>query len=128
MTGVQGKKVLLKAFLTHTEAALLQSFLEYHGIDSEMRDTHINSIQHLYSNFTGGIKIFVLESQLEEAKRIIEEADQNEIELSQENLPQELKESSEKEGPSPVRLKNRILVLMLYVIPILISLIFYFKE
>ncbi len=114
---MQEGMALLNSFDTHTEAALLKSYLDHNGIESELVNAHISSVNHLYSNLVGGIKVYVKEADLEKATELM-----NTSAEPTGDVPDELK-SSDKPYKNPVRLKKQIITLLYFGVP---TYIFYY--
>jgi len=71
--------VTLRIFDNSIEAHLAKSRLEVEGISSYIFDEHIVTLNPLYNNLVGGIKLKVSEFDLEKAQRILTEIDIKEI-------------------------------------------------
>ncbi len=54
------------------EAYLALSVLEHNGIEAEIRDANIISVNWFYSNAVGGVKLAVPDDELENAKAILD--------------------------------------------------------
>jgi hypothetical protein len=118
---MKSDKVLLNSFDTHPEAALLQSFLDHQGIPSEIVNAHISSVNHLYSNLVGGIKLYVNESDAEKAKELMNSGvHSSSVEANTDDLPDELKEHDEPEQKSTLSLKKKVFLLYYIGVPFII--------
>lgn len=65
--------VTLKTFDNSIFAHILKAHLEDQGIEAHIFDEHIVTVNPLYSNAVGGIKVKVLEEDFDEANRILAE-------------------------------------------------------
>lgn len=67
---------LLRTFSKPFEAELAKSYLASFGIEAELFDQHTISINWLYSDLLGGIKLMVKEEDLETAARLLSQVEQ----------------------------------------------------
>ena len=67
------KLITIASFINIIDAQLLRARLESSGIKCFIADENTVAINWLYSNFIGGVKVQVLEKDLEKAKEIFEE-------------------------------------------------------
>jgi hypothetical protein len=58
-------------FSQSVEAEMAKSFLISNGIECQLTDANIVDINWLYSNFVGGVKLFVPNAQADEAKKLL---------------------------------------------------------
>ncbi|MBE8720782.1 putative signal transducing protein [Sphingobacterium pedocola] len=65
--------ITLKTFDSYVDAHLLKTKLESEGIPAYLFDEHINALNPLYSIATGGIKLKINESDIDNAIQIIRE-------------------------------------------------------
>ena len=80
--------VTLRSYRDPIDAELARSQLESAGIAAFLLDRHLASIQWLYSNAIGGVKLQVEESDLEAAREVL--ADRREgdlVEIPESELP-----------------------------------------
>ena len=66
---------------------MAKSFLSSHGIESFIKDEHIVSMNWLYSNVVGGVKLMVKEQDFEKAQKLLADVDAQEFSLN-DNLVQ----------------------------------------
>jgi len=65
------KFALLTTFDNYMDAHIVQGRLEEQGIRCWLKDEHTLTINPLWSNALGGIKLMVYEEQLERAREIL---------------------------------------------------------
>jgi hypothetical protein len=83
--------IVLQGFGTYQEAELVRSLLESHGIAAFLTDENIARLTH--ATPFGGVRVHVGEDDLEEARRIVQEAL-----ASQELVPEETEETVNEDG------------------------------
>lgn len=66
------------------DAYLAQSYLKNHGLESFVHDEHIGSHPHFSIGLSGGVKLRVLESDVESAKHLLDEVARKPILLDDE--------------------------------------------
>ena len=71
---ISGPLVMVKRFRDMPEAEVAASLLDSAGIDCFLADENTIRMDWLWSNLLGGFKLMVRPDDLEEAKRILEEA------------------------------------------------------
>lgn len=71
----ESRQVFLEQYTLAVQAELARSFLSNHGVESFIRNEHIVSINQLYSNAVGGVRLYVLESDFEKAKNLLSEVE-----------------------------------------------------
>jgi hypothetical protein len=69
---MSGRLVTIGSYGTPFEANLVKSKLEAFGIDAVLADGETIRLDWLLSNALGGIKVRVLETEVEEARRVLE--------------------------------------------------------
>lgn len=89
------KLIVLQAFGTPQEAELVRALLESHGIAAFVADENIARLTHAVP--FGGVRVHVGEDDLEEARRIVQEALE-----SQEAAPAEEAEEIVNEDACPI--------------------------
>lgn len=67
------KTVILKRFENPMQAHILKGLLESHGIFCFLQDEHSISINPLYANALGGIKLIINAADEEEAMKLLEQ-------------------------------------------------------
>lgn len=67
------------------EADLVAAVLDAHGIDAFIPDAHVASVQPMLTNFIGGIRVLVRESELELAREAL--AVEEEVDLPGREMP-----------------------------------------
>lgn len=87
--------VFLKSFRTEIEAQIVKGRLQAEEIEVTIRDNNIAGMNWLYSNAVGGVKLFVIESQLAEAKKILSEPITNQQESTWDPCPKCESDSTE---------------------------------
>ena len=71
--------ITLKTFDTSIEAHILKSRLENEGIPSYIFDENIVTLNPLYNNLVGGVKLKISEFDLARAQKILNEIDAKEV-------------------------------------------------
>jgi hypothetical protein len=79
--------VILDQYQKNIDAEMVRSFLAHNGIETKIRDQHIVSINWLYSNLVGGVKLLVREDQAEEAVQLLRDVEQGKTALREEDEP-----------------------------------------
>lgn len=70
--------ITLKTFDTALEAHLLKSRLENNGIPAYIFDEHIVTLNPLYNNLVGGVKLNISELDADRARKLMDEIDSKE--------------------------------------------------
>ena len=65
--------VLLQSFSFPYEAQIAKSQLHAFGISARIENEHTINMDWLYSNALGGVRLLVLESDIEEAKQLLDQ-------------------------------------------------------
>lgn len=76
----------LQRFSKVIDAQISQSFLLSHGINSQIRDQHIVSINWFYSNVVGGVKLEVKDEEFNRAKILLQQVEDGVHKLAEQEL------------------------------------------
>ncbi len=68
---MQDELKTVASFSTAVEAHLLAATLKASGIEAVVCDEHTVTMNWMYSNLIGGVRVKVLESELEDARKIL---------------------------------------------------------
>src|SRR4051794_23008374 len=69
--------VLLKSFTNYIDAHIILGRLQEEGINCWLKDENVVTINPIWTNAAGGIKLMVAESQLQEAQNCLLEFDRD---------------------------------------------------
>ena len=78
--------VIVAHFTENIEAHLAKSYLYQNGIEAHLNDEHMVSINPLYANALGGVKLLVPSEQQEEAEKLLNEINSGQLELNEGDL------------------------------------------